>query len=311
MTMNADWSMRACLQVPVANPGDAPTRPVAIEETTARDRGILIQMAGPGSGRLHSLTAPVSTLGRGRDCTAYFDDATLSRVHARVWREGKNFIFEDAGSTNGSFVNGRRVGGVELSDGDRVRLGASVVLRFQLVNEEEEQGLVRMFQGAVHDGVTGVYNRRHLEDCLLGDVAYAGRHGTELSIVLFELDYFHQVVGAHGVRASDALLHHVAKLARDHVRTEDMIARFGGEVFAIVARGIALAGAHQLAERMRHVIAKSEMPIGKGSARMTASFGVASLACCKGYRTVDRLLACAQEALTQAKANGCNYVAAG
>src|SRR5438874_4069445 len=102
---------------------------VRIIQAKARDRGALVQMSGLEAGRLYSL-ASLTTLGRGRDCSARFDDASLSRVHAILSRDGGRFTIEDRQSLNGSFVNDRRIDVAVLLDGDRIRLGSGVSLRF-------------------------------------------------------------------------------------------------------------------------------------------------------------------------------------
>jgi len=88
---------------------------------------------GEQPGRAVELSALPFTVGRARDCTCVLDDAGISRVHARCVKEGQSLYLEDAGSTNGTFVNGRRLRGGErhrLRGGDVVTLGPNVTWVF-------------------------------------------------------------------------------------------------------------------------------------------------------------------------------------
>ena len=275
-----------------------------------RDRGLLVETSGADAGRVHRLDADVATIGRGSGCDLCFDDAALSREHARVAREGRDWAIEDAGSRNGTFVNERRVARHVLAHGDRVRLGSTVRLRFHRVTAEEESVLVRLHEASVRDGLTGLFNRRHLQERLAAEVAFAVRHGTDLCVVMFDLDHFKQVNDTHGHLAGDEVLRHTGALLLSRTRREDLAARYGGEEFMVVVRGIPLSAARVFAERLRAAMEASEVRCADTVLRPTASFGVACLADCGADRTPDRLVACADEALYRAKGAGRNRVAA-
>lgn len=288
---------------------DAPTRPITLEDVRPRDRGVLIQMNGLEAGRLFRLADTV-TLGRGRQCTIQFDDATLSRVHARVVRREGSYFVEDPGSLNGCFVNDRRVQQGPLADGDRVRLGSGASFRFQTVDEEEERSLIRVFESGIRDGLTGVFNRKYLEERLAAEVAYALRHRTQLSLVMFDLDHFKRINDSRGHLGGDAVLQHVAQLIAGVVRSEDVLARYGGEEFVVLARGIPLEKAAQLAERLRVAVAQAEVPFEGEPIRVTLSCGVAALADCTTGQGPKDLVGCADARLYRAKAGGRNQVVA-
>ena len=219
-------------------------------------------------------------------------------------------MLEDAGSTNGSYVNERRVSEVVLGDGDRVRMGGTVSLRFQLLSEDEARALGRVYESSVRDGLTGVFNRRHLEERLTVELAFAVRHGTELSVVMLDLDHFKQVNDVHGHLGGDEVLRSAATTMSSVVRTEDLVARYGGEEFIVVLRGVGVSGAKQLAERLRVLIENTHVPFGGVEIRVTASLGVASLACCREGRNIHQLVGTADERLYRAKASGRNRVSA-
>ncbi len=94
-----------------------------LEAPKVRDRAVLSQTAGLEAGRICSLEGPSISFGRSPECTHMFDEASLSRIHARIAKVAGRYVIEDAGSRNGVFVNEIRVTKQELRDGDRVRLG--------------------------------------------------------------------------------------------------------------------------------------------------------------------------------------------
>src|SRR4051812_31597509 len=111
-----------------------------------RTRGVLTIVSGPQAGRVVSIArGSLLQLGRTEECEISFNDASLSRIHATVQAVGSTFVVRDESSTNGTFVNDTRVVGAEpLRDGDRIQLGRSTSLRFQLVDEYEEETLKRV-----------------------------------------------------------------------------------------------------------------------------------------------------------------------
>jgi two-component system cell cycle response regulator len=272
------------------------------------DRAVLIQMAGLGAGRVCGLDGPDVTFGRAPTCTHPFDEASLSRVHARLVKEGGLFAIVDAGSSNGVFVNDARVQHATLNDGDRVRLGSAITLRFQLVDELEEKALQRVYESSVKDGLTGVWNRKYLDERLRGELAYAIRHRSPLALVIADIDHFKKVNDTYGHLAGDEVLKVTAATMRAALRTEDILARYGGEEFVVVARGVDLKSGVLLAERLRMTTERRPVTVDGQVIARTISAGVATLECCGPEQTVDRLLTIADERLYRAKDGGRNRV---
>ena len=176
--------------------------------------GVFTVLSGSrGRARAAVPKGAIVTFGRSPDCTYSFDDASLSREHAHVVRIASDYVLKDTGSTNGTFVNDPRARGpCTLKDGDRVQLGLHTMLRFALVSESEEEALRRVYEAAIKDGLTGVCNRKHLDERLTTELAYGARHGTPLSVVIFDVDYFKKVNDTHGHLAGDAVLKVVASI---------------------------------------------------------------------------------------------------
>jgi two-component system cell cycle response regulator len=273
-------------------------------------RGIFIEMSGSFAGRVHRLTDAEVTVGRSADCTIHFDDNTLSRTHARVRGGNGCDVLEDCTSLNGTYVNQTRITEVVLTHGDRVQFGSGIRLQYQRVTLEEERILIRLYEAAVLDGLTGLTNRRALQERLESELAYALRHSTPLAVLLLDIDFFKRVNDTYGHLAGDDVLRSVAQLFQKEVRCEDLAARYGGEEFVVVTRGINLEGACCLAERLRKAVEARTILHGDESLQVTVSIGVASLEHGPTEPSVAQLLEAADRALYRAKEGGRNQVVA-
>ncbi|MEO6420718.1 MAG: GGDEF domain-containing protein, partial [Polyangiaceae bacterium] len=232
------------------------------ESPTNRSRAVLTVSTGPDTGRVFTIPArEVVTVGRGENCTFKFDDASISTVHARIVLIGGVYMLNDNKSTNGSFVNEVRVASpVALNDGDRVRLGPNCLLRFSLVDESEELALKKMYEAALFDGLTRVFNRKYLEERLDSEIAFAVRHQTEFSAIMIDVDFFKKVNDTYGHLAGDEVLKSTAKVLAAGLRTEDLIARYGGEEFVVLTRGINVRQCCVLADRLRWAVSQTVVP---------------------------------------------------
>jgi diguanylate cyclase (GGDEF)-like protein len=288
---------------------DEETRSVIPTKAHTRDRAVFTQMSGLEAGRVCGLEGAESTFGRELTCTHAFDEASLSRVHARLVRKDRIYVVEDAGSRNGIFVNDVKVERAQLHDGDRVRLGSAVTLRFQMVDEQEERALVKVYESSVKDGLTGAWNRKYLDERLAAELAYAVRHaGAQLSVVLVDIDHFKKFNDTYGHQVGDEVLKATAGVMRAAIRTEDLLARYGGEEFVVVARGVDLKSTTQLAERLRVVCERNKLQIDGQIITRTVSAGVATLECCGAEKTIAKMLGIADERLYKAKETGRNRV---
>jgi diguanylate cyclase (GGDEF)-like protein len=235
------------------------------------------------------------------------DDLGVSRRHARITRQGTEFFVEDLESRNGTFVQDVRVTKKVLTDGVRIGLGPIVMLRFGYIDELEEGMLRRLYESAVLDALTGAHNRKHFDERLAGEVAYANRHKTELSLVLFDVDHFKQINDTFGHLAGDGVLRTIVSLVRKALRAEDVLARIGGEEFAVIARGIDGRRGRALGERVRSLVERAKFDLGGKSLQVTVSVGVASLGAMGGGEpSGSELVDWADQRLYRAKESGRN-----
>ncbi len=165
----------------------------------------------------------------------------------------------------------------------------------------------KLYEFAVRDGLTGLYNKRYFmeildtncRDYLIGD--------GQLSLMLLDIDYFKKVNDTWGHLAGDEVLKKVAAIVAETARESDITARYGGEELAVIMPKTEVDGAETLAERIRTRIEKEEFQAGKGKRFfVTASFGVAEME--NGMMSTTELIEAADKSLYLAKNNGRNQV---
>jgi len=272
------------------------------------ERGVLLRTDRRGCGQLIALPAAKLRLGRSWEAEGHIEDDSISRLHAEISAHEAEFFITDLASKNGTFVNGERIQRAELRDGSLIRLGTRVTFRFSVMEEDEQRALSSLQDLAHCDPLTRVYNRRHLEQHLAAELAFAERHCSAISLILIDLDRFKLVNDEHGHPAGDLVLVRVAELISAQIRVEDMLARYGGEEFIIVLRETPIAGAEVLAERIRRAVLEASIEIGAGqSLAVTLSAGCASLACSAGADPAE-LVEIADRRLYLAKQQGRNRV---
>lgn len=261
-----------------------------------------------GAGELLDLPDASMRLGRGWDMQVRIEDDTVSRAHAEVTEDRGHYFITDLGSSNGTFVDDKRITSAALHDGSRVRLGNAVTFRFAIVEEDEREALSSLRERGHFDALTQVYNRRYLSKHLASELAFAERHQAAVSVILIDIDHFKKVNDDHGHLVGDSVLRRVAAIAKTQIRTEDMVARFGGEEFIVVLRQTPVAGAVALAGRIRSAVEKEEFSLQEGgSLKITLSAGCASLACLD-QKDADSLIGLADKRLYAAKNQGRNRV---
>jgi diguanylate cyclase (GGDEF)-like protein len=241
-----------------------------------RSEAALTVLRGENAGALFVLERAEALIGRDPEADVAIPDERLSRRHALVLRESTGYAVEDLGSTNGTFVDGERVHGRRtLEDGCRIFLGPNTVLHFRMHDKVELDALRETHALTLRDPLTGTFNRRHLEERLWSEVAFARRHGTPLSLLLLDIDHFKQINDAYGHAVGDAALRKLAEALSALTRREDVLARYGGEEFALVARGIHRDDVVALAERVRRSVEAQRLGTERGTLTFTVSIGIA------------------------------------
>jgi two-component system cell cycle response regulator len=169
--------------------------------------------------------------------------------------------------------------------------------------------LRQLYEFSTRDALTGVYNRRHFDERLRSELAFAIRHNTPLGLILLDVDRFKQINDVHGHLGGDKVLAEIAHRLVRMLRGEDLVARYGGEEFAVLLRSSDIPGCVHAAERLRAAVEEAPCRAGDRKVSITISGGCACLAECN-EPTAAALIALADERLYAAKKRGRNRIVA-
>jgi len=173
-------------------------------------------------------------------------------------------------------------------------------------NEEVLKLQEKLRDQVVHDPLTGLYNRRYLDETIERELIRAARYKQPVGIVMCDLDHFKLVNDTHGHLAGDEILRVFAGLLKKHARGSDIVCRFGGEEFVMFLPDMPPAVAYQRAEQLRTELAAKRITFEASVIQVTASFGVAAFP--ENGRTMDSLIGAVDAAMYQAKEAGRNRV---
>jgi two-component system, cell cycle response regulator len=270
----------------------------------------LIVLRGSAVGQVFKVDRPSITIGRADDSEVYLNDDGVSRNHAQLIRYSNDvMILKDLESTNGTYINGHPIKARTLKDGDRIQIGSFTILKFSVQDEVEDHWQQQLYDAAVRDPLTHVYNRRFFSDDLDRALRHALRHQLPLSLVMLDIDHFKGINDSHGHNAGDLVLQELANRLNATIRTDDVLCRTGGEEFAVIARGTTCENAQILAERCRTRIAASPFRVGELELDVRISLGVAGIDL-ETHREPGTLMAAADRFLYRAKEAGRNRVCA-
>jgi two-component system, cell cycle response regulator len=297
-----DRGMESDEHTQISAPQASPT------ESVKRDRAYLVVLAGASVGEMYKIECGQNTIiGRGGKAQVRLLDDGISREHAQVVVEGEKIVLQDLGSTNGTFCNGLKVDRRELCDGDKILVGSTTILKFTYHDNLDEIFQKQMYESALRDGLTKAFNKKYFTDRLESELTFALRHGSALTLVMFDIDHFKKVNDTYGHQAGDHVLSGISTLLSGALRAEDVFARYGGEEFAVICRGTDLAQAQVVGERIRRAVEKHSFVFEGTTIPVTISVGIAGLPDPAVKDTAD-LIARADKALYQSKHGGRNRV---
>jgi diguanylate cyclase (GGDEF)-like protein len=181
-----------------------------------------------------------------------------------------------------------------------------IALMLHYFVKDRESAYTKLQQSEAHirelmltDPLTGVANRRHLDDRLAVELSRQVRYGQPLSVILTDIDWFKRVNDTYGHAKGDTVLKAFADHLRESLRTSDFVARYGGEEFVLVLPNTTLEEAAALAERIRE--ATKRIHFEQTELSMTSSFGVTTAL---PGESMAEVLSRADEAMYQSKSNG-------
>jgi len=159
---------------------------------------------------------------------------------------------------------------------------------------------------AIRDGLTGLFNHRYAQERLNEEFDRSLRFGRELSVLFMDLDHFKFFNDAHGHQAGDDLLRILARLMMKTVRESDILARWGGEEFIVVAPESGQQEACEVAERIRKSVAEQAFPNAAKQPLGVVSLSIGVASNSSGAESPENLLRLADDAMYFAKDTGRN-----
>lgn len=280
------------------------------EENKSKRQAVLIVMSGPTTGQTVFLESKAKwNLGRLNTSDIVFHDASVSRSHCDlVFEPPSKWCAEDLGSSNGTYVNGKRIQGrVLLTPGDKIQLGSTIITKFVLQDDVESAFQRELYESATKDALTGLYSKRFFMDQLEIEFNYHARIKKPLTIVMSDLDHFKKVNDTLGHLAGDFVLKETGKLYLSILRKGDLVGRYGGEEVIFMLRDTPLQGAKIFAERIRKMIESHAFVFEGKQIPVTISIGLATYLD-ENFKNPEALIKEADEYLYKAKQSGRNRV---
>jgi diguanylate cyclase (GGDEF)-like protein len=237
---------------------------------------VLIYPPGPDMGKRFPLDKDEFVVGRGSDCDIQVDRDSVSRRHAKIYKNGESWMIQDLGSTNGSYVNDSQIDDSPIRDGDLLKIGAAI-FKFLTGANVETSYHEEIYKMTIVDGLTGVHNKRFFMEFLDREMARCQRHGRPLSLVMFDIDHFKQINDQHGHLTGDYVLKELARRLQQRIRREELLSRYGGEEFAAVLPETGRAGALEFGEQIRLLVARDPFEFEGDKLPVTISIGIAVL----------------------------------
>jgi diguanylate cyclase (GGDEF)-like protein len=171
--------------------------------------------------------------------------------------------------------------------------------------EEEIQRLqAQLRELAIHDPLTGLYNRHYLSETLKRELARAAREKYSVCFIMIDIDHFKRINDTYGHKAGDSVLQDLAAQLLNNTRASDILYRYGGEEFLAILPKVKADFAFQIAEKWRKGFLQSPVLLEFSGAKTTISCGIAAFP--KHATSAADLIVCADQALYQAKAAGRN-----
>jgi diguanylate cyclase (GGDEF)-like protein len=276
------------------------------DQTPGNDCVVVIYASEPGLlGKRYVLDKSPLRIGRGGDNHIVLDGDSVSRRHSHFERRSNGWFIVDDGSTNGTFLNEEQIKReAGLNNGDRVKVGPTI-LKYLSGLDAEAKYHEEIYRMTIVDGLTQIHNKRYLFEALDKELIRARRYDRQLSLLIFDIDYFKNINDQYGHLAGDYVLRELARIVQERIRRDEVFARYGGEEFVIALPETSLQGAETLAENLRARVETHGFSFQGERIPVTISVGCAVLG---EEKSAADLIQLADDKLYEAKRGGRNRV---
>jgi diguanylate cyclase (GGDEF)-like protein len=188
----------------------------------------------------------------------------------------------------------------------RIRESDEERMRGYVREKQQVEALESLSKQATRDPLTGLFNRRYLDEILQGEVAHARQSESTVGVIMADVDHFKDINDKYGHKAGDLMLQALGELFKKCVRTADMVCRYGGEEFVVVMPGVSMSTLSRCAEEIRSKCQALRLAYKDQEIRATISLGAATYP--QHGSNGEDVLEHADQALYQAKQEGRNRV---
>lgn len=236
----------------------------------------LVVIYGQAIGHKYVLKPGEILIGRSSQAQIQIDHESVSRRHARLMLTDQGVSLADLGSTNGTYVNDEPITEKQLSNGDLLKVGRTI-LKYLSTDNIEAAYYEEIYRLTTIDGLTRCFNARYAREQMVREVSRASRYKRPLSLIMFDVDDFARINEEFGHLAGDAVLAQLGKRLSRRVRREDIFARTGGGEFAIITPEVDKDGAVKLGQRILRIIGETAFGFDDVQIPVTLSIGAAGL----------------------------------
>ncbi len=275
-------------------------------------KAYLVEIYGDNLGKKIEITSDYLLIGRDPACDVVINSNAVSRRHVKIYKHYLNpnnrsyFVHKilDLKSTNGTYVGDTLVTNQELQNGDIIKVG-STIFKFIIGSNLESAYFEEIYKLTIIDGLTQIFNKRTFLEYLEKEVNRATRYKRDLTLIMFDIDFFKKTNDTYGHLAGDFVLKQLAKIIKSNIRQEEIFARYGGEEFSIIMPETNKKHGIALAEKIRKLIMNTTFVFEGDLLSITISLGVAQFD--KKWSSIE-LISAADKNLFKAKASGRNCV---
>ncbi len=233
----------------------------------------LVIYIGNNSGCQFKLNSGFMTIGRSPQADISIDDDQISRIHCVIEWMDDTITIEDKGSTNGTYIDARKVSRSTLQPGVPIQLGYSI-MKIEYKTEAQIKSEQNFLSRASLDALTGIFNYYHFTKLASMEIDYAIRHKLPIGVIVMDIDNFERFNDLYGHQNGDLILAQLANTINENKRIEDLFGRYSSDEFIILPRGeISKESIQVHCEHLRKAAQSFEFCFEQTCARITISLG--------------------------------------